>query len=415
MISKNRVVITGMGTISPIGLTTEDFWKNCLAGKNGVDVISGFDASDFAVRIAAEVRDFNPEDYMERIEARKMDRFVQFAVAASEMAFKDSGLDPASEDPTRMGTLIGSGVGGIATLEEQHSRLINRGPSRISPYFVPMMIIDMAPGIVSMRLNLKGPNFGVVSACASGSHAISQTFHMMQMGQADVMVSGGAEAAITPMTVGGFASMKALSTRNDEPQRASRPFDKDRDGFVLGEGSGMLVFETLEHALKRGARIYAEVVGSAATADAYHMTAPAPGGEGAARAMLLALQDAGIAPGEVTYINAHGTSTPHNDRLETEAIKTVFGEHAYKVPVNSTKSMIGHLLGAGGALELETAVLSIRDGRIHPTVNHEIPDPDCDLDYVPGSSRELDVDTVLSNSFGFGGHNVSIIIKAFKE
>ncbi len=413
--NKKRVVITGMGTISPIGLTTEDFWKNCLAGKNGIDMITGFDATDFAVRIAAEIRDFDPENYFERVEARKMDRYVQFAVAAAEMAVKDAALDLENEDPTRMGTLVGSGVGGISTLEAQHSRLLNRGPSRISPYFVPMMIIDMAPGLISMRFNLKGPNFGVVSACASGSHAIGETFHMMQMGKADVMVSGGAESAITPMTVGGFASMKALSTRNDEPSKSSRPFDKDRDGFVLGEGAGMIVFETLEHARRRGARIYAEVVGSGASADAYHMTAPAPGGEGAARAMGAALEDAGLAPEDVSFLSAHGTSTPHNDRLETAAIKTVFGEYAYKVPVNSTKSMVGHLLGAGGALELEAAVLSIRDGKIHPTVNHEVPDPDCDLDYVPGSARDLEVDTVLSNSFGFGGHNVSIIVKAFKE
>ncbi|MFC1799879.1 beta-ketoacyl-ACP synthase II [Candidatus Eisenbacteria bacterium] len=413
--NKRRVVITGMGSISPIGLTTEEYWKNCLAGKNGVSAITNFDATDFAVRIAAEITDFDPENYFERVEARKMDRYVQFTVAAAEMAIKDAGLDLESEDPTRMGTLVGSGVGGIATLEAQHTRLLNRGPSRISPFFVPMMIIDMAPGMISMRFNLKGPNFGVVSACASGSHAIGETFHMMQLGHADVMVSGGGESAITPMTVGGFASMKALSTRNDEPSRASRPFDKDRDGFVLGEGAGMLVFETLEHAQKRGARIYAEIVGSGATADAYHMTAPAPGGEGAARAMSEALADAGLAPEDVSYISAHGTSTPHNDRLETAAIKTVFGERAYKVPINSTKSMIGHLLGAGGALELQAGILSIRDGKIHPTVNHEVPDPDCDLDYVPGSARDLEVDTVLSNSFGFGGHNVSLIVKAFKE
>jgi 3-oxoacyl-[acyl-carrier-protein] synthase II len=415
LMDKKRVVITGMGTISPIGLTTEDYWKNCLAGKSGVDTITSFDPADFAVKIAAEVRDFDAESYFERVEARKMDRYVQFAVATSEMAVKDAALDLEKEDPTRMGTLVGSGVGGIATLEAQHSRLINRGPSRISPYFVPMMIIDMAPGMISMRLNLKGPNFGVVSACASGSHAFGETLHLMRMGKADLMISGGAEAAVTPMTVGGFASMKALSTRNDEPSKASRPFDKDRDGFVLGEGAGMMVFETLEHARERGARIYAEIIGYGATADAYHMTAPAPGGEGAARAMREALADAGLSPEEVSYINAHGTSTPHNDRLETEAIKTVFGEHAYKVPINSTKSMIGHLLGAGGALELQAGILSIRDGKIHPTVNHEVPDPDCDLDYVPGRSRDLEVDTVLSNSFGFGGHNASIIVKAFKE
>jgi 3-oxoacyl-[acyl-carrier-protein] synthase II len=392
-----RVVITGMGAISPIGLTVEDYWKNCLAGKGGIDTITHFDPADFAVRIAAEVKGFEPENYIERVEARKMDRFVQMGVAASEMAVKDAALDPDKEDATRMGVLVGSGIGGIGTFETQHSRLLERGPSRVSPFFVPMMIIDMAPGVISMRLNLKGPNFSLVSACASGAHAIGEAFRIVQRGDADVMVTGGAEAAVTPMTVAGFASMKA------------------RDGFVLGEGAGMLVIETLEHARGRDARIYAEIVGYAATADAYHMTAPAPGGEGAVRSMRLALEDAGLAPGDISYINAHGTSTPHNDRLESVAIKTVFGEQAYKIPVNSTKSMIGHLLGAAGALELEACVLSMRDGKIHPTVNHEEPDPDCDLDYVPGEARDLDVEAALSNSFGFGGHNVSIIIKAYKE
>lgn len=409
-----RVVITGIGAISPIGLTAEAYWKSCLEGRGGIDTITHFDPTDFAVRIAAEVKDFDPDTYIGRVEARKMDRFVQLGVVASEMAVKDAALDRDKEDATRMGVLVGSGIGGIGTFETQHSRLLDRGPSRVSPYFVPMMIIDMAPGMISMRLNLKGPNFGLVSACASGAHAIGEAFRIMQRGEADVMLAGGAEAAVTPMTVAGFASMKALSTRNDEPARASRPFDKDRDGFVLGEGAAMLVFETLEHARMRDARIYGEVVGYAATADAYHMTAPAPGGEGAARAMKLALDDAGLAPQDISYINAHGTSTPHNDRLETAAIKTVFGEHAYKIPVNSTKSMIGHLLGAAGALELTACVLSMRDGKIHPTVNHEEPGPDCDLDFVPGSARDLDVAAALSNSFGFGGHNVSIIIKAFK-
>jgi 3-oxoacyl-[acyl-carrier-protein] synthase II len=318
------------------------------------------------------------------------------------------------ENPERMGVLVGSGIGGIGTFEEQHSRLLDRGPSRVSPFFVPKMIIDMAAGIVSMRLSLKGPNFGVVSACASGAHAIGTAFRILQRGDADVMLAGGAEAAVTPMTLAGFSSMKALSTRNDDPARASRPFDKDRDGFVLSEGSGMLVFETIEHALGRNADILAEIAGFGATADAYHMTAPAPGGEGAARAMRLALSDAGVNPEDVSYINAHGTSTLHNDRLETAAIKTVFGEHAYGIPVSSTKSMIGHLLGAAGGVELVACVMSIRDGVIHATVNHEVPDEECDLDYVPGSARKADLSTVVSNSLGFGGHNASIVLKAYK-
>jgi len=412
---RRRVVITGIGAVTSLGLTAEEFWRNCLEGKNAIRTISGFDASEFPVRIAGEILDFDPEKFIERVEARKMDRFVQFAVAATQMAVDDSGIDLESENPDRVGCLIGSGIGGIGTFEEQHSRLLNRGPTRVSPYFVPMMIIDMAPGVVSMRYNLRGPNFGIVSACASGAHAIGEAFRLIQHGDADVAVVGGAEAAITPMTVAGFASMRALSTRNDEPSKASRPFDKDRDGFILGEGAAMLVLEALEHAKARGARIYAELAGYGATADAYHMTAPAPDGEGAARSMKIALEDAGLEPGEITYINAHGTSTPHNDRLETIAIKTVFGEHAYRIPVVSTKSMIGHLLGAAGAVELVTCVLSIRDGKIHPTINLENPDPDCDLDYVPEGSRSIDVKAVVSNSFGFGGHNASLVIRSFEE
>ena len=412
---RRRVVITGIGAVTSLGLTAEEFWRNCLEGKNAIRTISRFDASEFPVRIAGEILDFDPEKFIERVEARKMDRFVQFAVAATQMAVDDSGIDLKSENPDRVGCLIGSGIGGIGTFEEQHSRLLNRGPTRVSPYFVPMMIIDMAPGVVSMRYNLKGPNFGIVSACASGTHAIGEAFRLIQRGDADVAVVGGAEAAITPMTVAGFASMRALSTRNDEPSKASRPFDKDRDGFILGEGAAMLVLEALDHAKARGARIYAELAGYGATADAYHMTAPAPDGEGAARSMKLALEDAGLEPGEITYINAHGTSTPHNDRLETIAIKTVFGEHAYRIPVVSTKSMIGHLLGAAGAVELVACVLSIRDGKIHPTINLENPDPDCDLDYVPEGSRSIDVKAVVSNSFGFGGHNASLVIKSFEE
>jgi 3-oxoacyl-[acyl-carrier-protein] synthase II len=411
---RKRVVVTGIGAVTPIGLTVDDFWQGCLEGRNGIDMITHFDPGGFAVRIAGELKGFNPEDYMERVDARKMDRFTQLAVVAAEMAVKDAGLDTSDEGAPRVGCLVGSGIGGIGTFEEQHTRLMSKGPSRISPYFVPMMIIDMAPGLVSMRLNLKGPNFGVISACASGAHAIGEGFRMLERGDADAMVVGGAEAAITPMTVGGFASMKALSSRNEEPSRASRPFDKDRDGFVLGEGAAMLVCETLDHAAKRGAGIYAELAGYGATADAYHMTAPAPGGEGAVRSMKLALADAGLSPEAISYINAHGTSTPHNDRLETTAIKTVFGDHAYKVPVTSTKSMIGHLLGAAGAVELAACLLSIRDGKIHPTVNHEEPDPECDLDYVPGGAREAVLKAVLSNSFGFGGHNASIVVKAYE-
>jgi 3-oxoacyl-[acyl-carrier-protein] synthase II len=412
--NRSRVVVTGTGVISSIGLTTEEFWKNCIEGKVGIDRVSFFDPTGFGSQIAGEVRDFDPEKYMERVDARKLDRFSQLAVVASEAAVKSAGLDLDSEGAERRGVLVGSGIGGIGTFEEQHSRLIERGPSRVSPFFVPKMIIDMAPGIVSMRLKLKGPNFGVVSACASGAHAIGTAFRILQRGDADVMLAGGAEAAVTPMTLAGFSSMKALSTRNDDPARASRPFDKDRDGFVLAEGAGMLVFETLEHATARKADILAEVAGFGASADAYHMTAPAPGGEGAVRAMRLALGDAGVGPEDVSYLNAHGTSTPHNDRLETAAIKTVFGEQAYKIPVSATKSMIGHLLGAAGGVELIACVMSIRDGVIHATVNHEVPDKECDLDYVPGSAREADVSTVVSNSFGFGGHNASIVLKAYK-
>jgi 3-oxoacyl-[acyl-carrier-protein] synthase II len=411
---RSRVVITGVGALTPIGITADEFWKNCIEGKSGIDRVSFFDPSGFGSQIAGEVRDFDPEQYMDRVEARKLDRFTQLAVVASEAAFGSAGLSAGGKNHERFGVLVGSGIGGIGTFEEQHRRLLERGPSRVSPFFVPMMIIDMAAGVVSMRLGLKGPNFGVVSACASGTHAIGEAFRILQRGDADVMLAGGAEAAVTPMTLAGFSSMKALSTRNDDPARASRPFDKDRDGFVLSEGAGMLVFETLEHALGRDVPILAEVVGYGATADAYHMTAPAPGGEGAARALRAALEDAGAGIEDVSYINAHGTSTPHNDRLETAAIKSVFGELAYKIPISSTKSMVGHLLGAAGGVELVACVMSIRDGVVHPTINQETPDEDCDLDYVAGSAREVRVSTVVSNSFGFGGHNASIILKAYE-
>lgn len=401
--------------MTSIGLNAEDFWRSCLEGKSGADTISGFDATDFAVRIAGEIKNFEPVDFIDKKEARRMDRCVQFGVAAAEMAIENASLDMSTEDGSRMGTVVGSGIGGISTFETQHEILLNRGPSRVSPFFVPMMIIDMIPGMISMRNGLKGPNYAVVSACASASHAMGVCLRIIQSGEADVMVTGGAEAAVTPMTVGGFASMKAISKRNDDPKAASRPFDSGRDGFVIGEGAGILVFEELERARKRGAHILAEVAGYGATGDAYHMTAPAPGGEGAARSMKTALEDAGLAPGDISYINAHGTSTPHNDKLETEAIKTVLGDAAARIPISSTKSMIGHLLGAGGGVELIVAVLSIRDGKVHPTINLTDPDPECDLDYVPEGARDVDVGTVMSNSFGFGGHNATLVIKKYEE
>jgi 3-oxoacyl-[acyl-carrier-protein] synthase II len=415
MMERKRVVITGMGAITSNGLSLEEFWANCLAGRSGIARITQFDPANFAVQIAGEVTGFNPEDHIDKIEARKMDRFVQFGVVASEAALKDAALAPGGVDPWRVGVLIGSGVGGIGTLEAQHTNLMTKGPSRVSPFFVPMMIVDMASGIVSIRGGFKGPNFATVSACASGAHAIGEALRIIQRGEADVMVAGGAEASVTPITVAGFASMKALSRRNQEPTRASRPFDRERDGFVLGEGSGILVLEALDHAKARGARIHAELAGYGMSADAHHMTAPDPEGEGAAMSMTLALRDAGLGPADMSYVNAHGTSTQYNDRIETVAIKTVFGDRAYQVPVNSTKSIVGHMLGAGGAVELAGCVLSIRDGRVHPTINYENRDPDCDLDYVPNQAREMPVRAVLSNSFGFGGHNVSLVVKAYQE
>jgi 3-oxoacyl-[acyl-carrier-protein] synthase II len=412
---RRRVVITGLGAVTSIGLTAEDFWRSCLDGKSGISTITAFDPADFAVKISGEVKDFEPTDFIEKKEARRMDRCVQFGIAASDMAVKDASLDMSRVDANMAGTVIGSGVGGISTFERQHEVLLNRGPSRVSPFFVPMMIIDMIPGMISMRHGLKGPNYGVVSACASATHAMGICMRIIQNGEADVMITGGSEAAVTPMTVGGFASMKALSRRNDDPPAASRPFDSERDGFVIGEGAGILVFESLEHARNRGARVLAEIAGYGATADAYHMTAPAPGGEGGARSMKAALEDAGVAPGDISYINAHGTSTPHNDKLETAAIRTVFGDTAPNIPISSTKSMVGHLLGGGGAVELVATVLSIRDGKVHPTINLTNPDPECDLDYVPEGARDVDVSVALSNSFGFGGHNASMVIKKYEE
>ncbi len=413
--AKRRVVVTGMGALTPIGNDVESFWEGLMEGRSGAGEITQFDASEFSTRIAAEVKDFNPADFMDRKDARRMDRFAQFAVAASQMALEDAAIDLDQIDRDRAGVLIGSGIGGIHTLEEQCRILIERGPGRISPFFVPMMIPDMASGQVSIRFGLKGHNSCSVTACASGTHSLGDAYRIIAYGDADLMISGGSEAAVTALSLGGFAAAKALSVRNDEPEKASRPFDKERDGFLLGEGAGILVLEELEHAKRRGARIYAEIVGYAASGDAHHITMPAPEGEGAARAMRNALKDANLAPEDVDYINAHGTSTPYNDYFETLAIKSVFGEHAYRVAVSSTKSMTGHLLGAAGGVEAIVCVLAINRGVIPPTINYEVPDPDCDLDYVPNEPRKAKVNVAVSNSFGFGGHNAVLVFRRYEE
>ncbi|HHJ53296.1 MAG TPA: beta-ketoacyl-[acyl-carrier-protein] synthase II, partial [Caldithrix abyssi] len=378
------------------------------------DRITLFDASEYATKIAAEVKNFDPLEHFDRKEARKLDRYTQFAMVASAEAINDSGLDLENEDRDRIGVIVGSGIGGMMVFEDEHTKLVKSGPRRVSPFFIPMMIGDIAAGQISMKYNLKGPNYGTVSACATAGHAIGSALRAIQYGDADVMICGGAEATICPMGVAGFNAMKAISTRNDEPQKASRPFDAQRDGFVMGEGSGILVLEELEHALARGAKIYAEMAGISFTADAHHITQPAPGGEGAIRAMRGALKDAGVKPEQVSYINAHGTSTDANDRNETAAIKTVFGDYAYQVPVSSTKSMTGHLLGASGGIEAVASVMAIKDGKIPPTINYEHPDPDCDLNYVPNQAIEREVNVVISNSFGFGGHNVCLCFRKYE-
>ena len=413
--SKKRVVVTGLGVISPVGSGKEKFWENLIAGNSGIGPITKFDASEMPTRIAGEVKDFNVLDFIDKKEARRMDLFTQYAVSAAKMAVNDSKLDLEKVDLTRVGVILGSGIGGISTLEEQHKVLLEKGPSRVSPFMTPMMIVNMAAGQISIHLGAKGPNFTVVTACASGTNAIGDAFKYIQRGDADIVLTGGTESSITPLSFAGFCSMKALSTRNDEPTKASRPFDKKRDGFVMGEGSAILVLESLEHALKRNAPIYAEVLGYAATADAHHITAPAPDGEGAARAMALAIQDAQIKPSDIDYINAHGTSTELNDKYETLAIKEVFGEASKNVLISSTKSMTGHLLGAAGAIELAAVCLAIKDDIVPPTINYEYPDPDCDLDYVPNKARKKVINYAMSNSLGFGGHNASIVLSKFKE
>lgn len=411
---KRRVVVTGMGALTPVGNSVAATWEALTAGRSGVTPITKFDASSFPVRFAAEVKGFVATDYIDRKEAKRTDSYTQYAVAAAKMAMLDAGLAmPHGLDPDRIGVIIGSGIGGLKSFEEQHDVYRERGESKISPFFIPMFIADIAAGIVSMHFQAKGPNYATVSACATSAHAIGDAYRTIQYGDADVMICGGSEATVTPMAIGGFANMKALSERNDDPAKASRPFDKDRDGFVMGEGAGVLILEELNHALARGATIYAEVAGYGATGDAYHLTAPAPEGEGAQRAMKRALNDAGLTIDQIQYINAHGTSTPANDLNESLAIKAVFGEHAKSLNVSSTKSSTGHMLGAAGAVEFIVSALAVKNGVIPPTINYEIPDPELDLNYTPNVSVERDVSAALSNSFGFGGHNVTLAIKRY--
>ncbi len=409
-----RVVVTGLGIISPVGIGLEAFWGNLTAGVSGIGMVTRFDPAEYGTKIAGEVKGFEPTLYIDRKESRRMDRFTQFAVSAAGMAVQDAALNFADEDRDRIGVFLGSGIGGIETLEEQARVLAERGPGRVSPFFVPMMIANMGAAQIAIRYRLKGPNTTSVSACASSSNAIGDAFKMLQYGRAEVIITGGAEASITPLAMAGFIQMKAMSTRNAEPEKASRPFDQERDGFVIGEGAAILILETLEHALKRGARIYAEITGYGSTCDAYHMTAPDPEGHGAASSMREALLDAGIDPPAVDYINAHATATPLGDKAETLAIKKVFGDHAARVAISSTKSMTGHLLGASGGLEAAVCIQAIREGIIPPTINYEQPDPDCDLDYVPNTARRAGVDVALTNSFGFGGHNATLVFKRYQ-
>ena len=408
---RKRVVVTGVGAITPIGNTPAEYWEGLVSGRNGISEITLFDASRHACRIAGEVKNYDPHDYMDRKEAKRMDRFSQFAVSAAKQALADAQLTINDLNAEQVGVIIGSGVGGLKVMEEQQTVYLNRGPDRCSPFMIPMMIANMAAGLTAIHTGAKGPNSCSVTACAAGSNSIGDAFRLIQGGYAQAMICGGAEAAITPLSLAGFAACKALSFRNDDPAHASRPFDQDRDGFVMGEGAGILILEEMQHAISRGARIYAEIVGYGMTCDAYHITSPVPGGEGAARAIQLALKDAGITPEMVSYINAHGTSTPANDSTETAAMKRALGDHAYKVAISSTKSMTGHLLGGSGGIEAVATVLAIANDRIPPTINLENPDPECDLDYVANISRVARVEVALSNSFGFGGHNVTLAFK----
>ena len=407
----NRVVITGVGAITPVGIGTDNVWENIKNGVSGIGRITKFNPTDFACQVGAEVKDFDASEYIDKREAKRMDLFVQYAVAAAKIAVDDAKLDMKQEDPTRVGVMVGSGIGGINTLCEQHKRLLDKGPGRVSPFMIPMMISNMAVGQIGIAFGCKGVNLTTVSACASGT--IGQAMLAVRRGDADVMLTGGAEATINQLALAGFSSMKALTTRNDEPEKACSPFDKKRDGFIMGEGSGIMVIESLEHAKARGANIIAELVGYGSTNDAYHITAPAPDGEGGARCMAAAVKDAGISPDQVDYINAHGTSTPYNDKFETAAIKTVFGDHAYKLAVSSTKSMTGHLLGAAGAVEAVFSALTVEQDILPPTLNYLVEDVECQLDVVPNKARRAAADVVLSNSLGFGGHNAVLVLRKF--
>lgn len=410
--NKRRVVVTGIGALTPLGNDADTTWKNLINGVSGVGPLTRVNADEYSAKVAAELKDFDPELFMEKKDARKMDRFTQYAVAASLMAVKDADLKITDENSHRIGVWIGSGIGGMETFEQQYETFLKRGYKRVSPFFVPMLIPDMATGQVSITLGARGFNSCTVTACATGTNSIGDAFKVIQRGDADAMVTGGAEAPITKMSVAGFCANTALSS-NPDPKTASRPFDQNRDGFVIGEGAGIVVLEELEHALARGAKIYAEIIGYGATGDAYHITAPAPEGEGGARAMKMAIEDGGLAPSDIQYINAHGTSTEYNDKFETMAIKKVFGEHAYKLAVSSTKSMTGHLLGAAGGIEAIFTVLAIQEGILPPTINYETPDPECDLDYVPNEMRKQEINAAISNSLGFGGHNATIVFKKY--
>jgi 3-oxoacyl-[acyl-carrier-protein] synthase II len=413
-VERRRVVVTGCGAVTPVGNTAEEFWSALTQGRSGVGPITKFDATGYPTRIAAEIRGFDPLRYVDKKEARRLDPYLQYAIACAAMAVEDAGIDTGAVDGTRFGVLIGSGIGGISTLLDGEDVRKTKGFDRVSPFVVPMLIINMASGLVSMRFGARGPNSSVVTACATGNHAIGDAFRIVQRGDADMMIAGGAEAIIVPLTIAGFCAMKAMSTRNEDPEKASRPFDAGRDGFVCGEGGGIVVLESLEHAQRREARIYAEIVGYGMTGDAHHITAPDPEGDGATRAMTLALADGGIAPADVGYVNAHGTSTPYNDKFETLAIKRVFGEHAYRLAVSSTKSMTGHLLGAAGGIEAIATVLALHHGLLPPTINYETPDPDCDLDYVPNQARKQELEVGISNAFGFGGTNATLAFRKYR-
>jgi len=409
------VVVTGVGLVTPCGIGIDNVWNNILNGQSGIGPITRFDITQFDTKFAGEIKEFTPEDYIQPKEVKKMDLFIQYAIAAAQIAVNDAGLDMGREDSERVGVVVGTGLGGPPTIEKYHSVLLERGPGRITPFFIPMLIANEAPGHIAIQHGFKGPNLCIVTACATGAHSIGEACRIIQYGDADVMVAGGSEANLTPLTVGGFNAMKALSTRNDDPPKASRPFERDRDGFVVAEGSGIVILEELEHATKRGAKIYAEMAGYGYNGDAYHITAPCPDGDGFIRCIRMALKDALLSPDDVDYINAHGTSTKLNDYIETLSIKEVFKEKAYKTPVSSTKSMTGHLLGAAGAIEAVFSVLSIRDQVCPPTINYENPDPECDLDYVPNTARNHAINVVLSNSFGFGGTNSALVFRRFKE